>query len=118
MFLVAAIPILAGLCVFFFKYRIVIGSTRYQADIVQEYLVGGPRSTLYGYIVRFRHEGESIEKPVMNQRISPYPKLYTNGGSFLVYYNPKYPKVVVRRSFGIDLLALFAIGLGIVLVLN
>ena len=107
--IIAIVLFAVGLCLLGIKYRIVLGGFLYEADILDTNVEYAPGGLICTYDVGFTHDEKYLKKRLLN--FTKSPKIYGHD-TFLIYYNPKYPKVVVLKSFGIDMLALALIALG------
>ena len=108
--------VLAGICILYMKYRIVIGGTLHEARFVsKEEDVTTIRRTKHMkviYRVGFTHEGRQLSRPISS--LTPEKDIEFKGYS-LVYYNPKYPKEVMKKSFMPELYCLGLVVLGVVM---
>ena len=98
------------LSVFYTRYRIILGGTRCNAEVVNyKYTPSGGRGNFYTLIVVFYYKGERLRKPITAQSVS-FPSRYM-GKKFSIYYNDNYPEMVVRLYIWTDIFCLAIIAL-------
>jgi len=106
--------VLGGLLLlYFWKYKIAIGGTRYKAEIVRVHSEG-PRRV---YTVRFMYHG----KPLLKDLNAGFHDIGAGlqfsekeaGDNIVIYYNEKHPNQVVWGGINkLELMALLLIGAG------
>jgi len=110
------ILILCGLWFVIQKYRIVIGGTVIQAEVIGfEGVLAGRGIDSHRHVVGFTHAGNYLEKPTRSSTF--FRKKYI-GKNISVYYNDKYPGYVIKKGVGTEIGALFFILLGLLALLG
>ena len=104
--------VLSGLWVLWRKYRIIWGGFFYQADVLEVHSHHSSRGSSFSYQVGFRHEGQYLKKTLINTTL--YSKAHSHK-TFPIYYNPKYPKVVIKKGFWLDIICIIWILAGLFL---
>jgi len=109
-----AVFILLGLFFLYHKYRIIFGGTPHKATVIRCEMMPGGRGS-YVPIVRFNHGSKRLEKPVAVTAIFFFPRRQV-GKVYSIYYNARHPKFVARRGLRWDLLSIFFIVAGVIMI--
>lgn len=89
--LLGTASLLGGLWLLWWKYRVILGGTLYQAEIIRFQFSPDSNGDSKYYLVRFIHDGiQMTKKAPAWSRIDPKK----DGKTLSVYYNEKYPKTV------------------------
>ena len=82
-----------GIWELYIKYRAIIGGSRYKAEMIRCQCL---YRLVYTFVVRFEHNGGFIEEKIYGESFI-FPRK-RKGKFFFVYYNEKYPGLVVRKA--------------------